>query len=266
MKTAFAMELRRMRSLVAWTAVVSIAYGGIVAGFYPTFRDNAKLIKQYMDVFSKELLAIFGMQGGLADPGVFFNVYIGGMLWPIVAAMVAIVLATRPVAADLERGFLELPLSTRLSRVRYLGMAILGQVIAMAITAVATIGGILVVGRLVDAPFDTGRFVLAGVHAVAFGLSIAGITTLLSVVTLDRGRASGIAVGLVIGMYLLDAAAKVWTGIGAWANLSLFHHFQTLDIIDNGSFPTADFALLLAVAVISWIAALALFRGRDLAA
>lgn len=266
MTTALGLELRRMRSIVLWSAIVAIAYGGVVAGFYPTFRDNAKLMEQYMAVFSKDLLAIFGMRGSLADPGVFFNVYIGGMLWPIVAGMVAIVLATRPVGADLERGFLELAIATRLSRVRYLGMAILAQVAAMALVAAATIAGILVVGWLVGAPFDTARFALAGLHAFAFGLAIAAVTTLLSVLTLDRGRAAGIAVGLLIGMYLLDAAAKVWKSVGAWADLSAFHHFQTLDIIDHGTFPTGDFILFLAVAAIGWSAALVLFRDRDLVA
>jgi hypothetical protein len=266
MTAALRLELRRMRSLVGWTALVAIAYGGIVSGFYPTFRDNEKLIQQYMSLFSKELLSMFGMAGSLADPGTFFNVYIGGMLWPVVAAIVAIALATRPVAADLEHGFLELVLATRLSRVRYLGMAIVGQVVGMAVLALATVGGILVVGRLVDAPFDTGRFLLAGAHAFAFGISIAAVTTLLAVLTLDRGRAGGIAVGLLLGMYLLDAASKVWKDLGAWADLSAFHHFQTVEIIDGGTFPAGEFALFLAVSAVAWAAALIVFRRRDLAA
>ncbi len=265
MNAALGLELRRMRSLVFWTALTAIAYGGIVSGFYPTFRDNQKLIEQYMSLFSKELLAIFGMQGSLADPGIFVNMYITGMLWPVIAAIAAIALATRPVAADLERGFLELALSTRLSRVSYLGTAIVGQMLALAVLAAATIGGILVVGWLVGAPFDLGRFVLAGVHAFAFGITIAAGTTLLSVATLDRGRSAGIAVGLVLGMYLLDAASKVWD-VGAFADLSIFHHFQTIDIIDKGTFPIADFVLFLVVAALAWGLSLLAFRRRDLAA
>jgi ABC-2 type transport system permease protein len=263
---AFGMELRRLRALVGWLALVSIAYGGIVAGFYPTFRDNQAMIEQYMGLFPKELMSVFGMEGSLADPGMFFNMYIGGMLWPIVAAVAAIALATRPVAADLDRGFLELALSTRLSRVRYLGAAIAGQLVAMAVLACATVGGILVVGWLVGAPFELGRFALAAVLAFGFGITIAAVTTLLSVVTLDRGRAAGIATGLLLGMYLLDAASKVWTGIGGVAALSPFAHFQTRAIIDEGTFPTGDLLLFAVVAAVAWGVAVALFRRRDLAA
>jgi hypothetical protein len=265
MRAAIRLELRRMRGLVGWTALAAVAYGGIVSGFYPTFRDNQKLVEQYMRLFSKELLAIFGMQGSLADPGNFFNMYIGGMLWPIVAAIVAIALATRP-AADLEHGFLELPLATRLSRVRYLGATILGQAVGLAILAVATISGILAIGWVVGAPFDTWRFVLAGIHAFGFGIVLAAGATLLTTLTLDRGRAAGIAVGLILGMYLLDAASKVWTNLGAFAELSAFHHFRTTEIIDTGAFPAGDFVLFLAVAAVAWLVALFVFRRRDLAA
>lgn len=266
MNVAFRLELRRMRGVVVWTALAAVGYGAVVAGFYPTFRDNQKQIDQYMALFPPEMRAIFGMTGSMADPGIFFNTYVGGMLWPIVASIVAIVLATRPVAGDLDRGFLELPLSTHLSRERYLASAIGGQVVAMALLAVATIGGILVVGRIVDAPFDTSAFALAAIHAFVFGAAIAGVTTLLSVATLDRGRASGIAVGLILAMYLLDAASKVWKEVGGWAELSAFHHFQTVEIVDKGRFPVEDFVLFVAVAVLAWAGSIVLFRRRDLAA
>jgi ABC-2 type transport system permease protein len=224
------------------------------------------MIDQYMGLFPKNLLSIFGMQGSLADPGVMFSSYIGGMLWPVVAAVAAIALATRPVAGDLDRGFLEIALSTPFSRARYLATAIAGQAVAIAVLALATVGGMLLGGTVVGAPFDAGRFLLAAVHAFAFGIVIAAVTTLLAVAVLDRGRAAGIATALVLGTYLLDAAAKVWTGLGTVAEISPFHHFVTRPIIDDGTFPTADFVLLVVVAVVAWAAAIALFRRRDLAA
>jgi hypothetical protein len=119
MNPALRLELRRSRQLLLWLAVVALAYGAFLSVFYPVFRDNSKLLDQYLSLFPKEFLTAFGMEGSLADPGVFFSTYIGGMLWPIVAAIAGISMATRPTASDLERGFLELPLSTPLSRVRY---------------------------------------------------------------------------------------------------------------------------------------------------
>jgi len=263
---AFRLELLRSRAMTVWTALVTVAYSGIVAGFYPTFRDNQEQIDEYMALFPKELLAAFGMTGSLADPGTIYSTYIASMLWPIVAALVAIALATRPVAGDLERGFLELPLSTRLSRTRLLSVAIAVQAIALGVVAAAMIAAVVGVGRALGAPFDPGRFALAGLHAWAFGAAFAGPATLLGVVLLDRGRAAGIAAGVILGMYLLQVAASVWDGLTGLAAVSLFHHFDSIALIDDGVFPTADFALLVAVAAAGWILALFAFRRRDLAA
>jgi ABC-2 type transport system permease protein len=266
MIATFRLELRRNRALVLWGAVVALAYGGVIAGFYPTIRDNSALIEQYMAVFPKGFMAAFGMEGSLADPGVFFNAYVGSMIWPILATVAGIVLATRPVAADLDRGFLEVPISTRLSRVRYLACAIGGQLVAMAVLAAATVAGVFLVGRLFDAPFDGGRFALAGLLAFGFGCPIAAVTTLLSVATLSRGTAGGITGGAMIAMYLLEVVSKMRTELGGLARLSIFDHFQLRPLIDDGTFPVADLALFLAVAAVAWGIALLAFRRRDLVA
>ena len=46
-------------------------------------------------IYPKELMAAFGISGDLSDPGTFINSYIFQFLWPLVAAIVAIFLATR---------------------------------------------------------------------------------------------------------------------------------------------------------------------------
>ena len=123
--TAFRLELRRSRGLVLWLGITMLVYGGIMGLMHPVLKQNDDLMRQYMEVFPKEFLAMFGMSGTLSDPGVFFTTYIASWLWPIIAAVAALLLGTRAVAADLDRGFLDLPLSTRMSRARYLGASIL---------------------------------------------------------------------------------------------------------------------------------------------
>jgi len=266
MSAAFRLEMRRSRSLVLWLAVIALAYGGMLSVFYPVFRDNSKLVDQYLSLFPKEFLAAFGMEGSLSDPGVFFSTYIGGMLWPIVAAVAGIGMATRPTASDLERGFLELPLATPLSRVRYLASAVAGQVAGMAILAAATVAGVVFAGRLVGAPFDVGGFALAGIVAWAFGCAVAAVTTLVAVVTLSRGLAAGVATGTLLAMYLMNALARIQPDLAWLGDLSAFRYFQATPTIDEGRFPWGDFSIFGLVAVTAWALSLWAFRRRDLAA
>jgi ABC-2 type transport system permease protein len=263
--TAFRLELRRDRMLALWSLVVVALYGVSMGLVYPTMRDNMSLIDDYLKTFPKGFLAAFGMSGTLSDPGVFFTTYIASWLWPIVAAIVALLIGTR-VPADLERGFLDLPLATPISRIRYLAASIAGQAIVLAILAVGTVWGLWIAVRLVGSEFDAAGFALATVVVFLFGCAIAGPATLLAVVTLSRARAAGIVAGVLIAMYLVFVVAQIATDVSWLSPISLWDHFRTTEVIDSAAFPFGDALLFVAMATIGWAGALIVFRRRDLAA
>lgn len=260
------LEIRRIRSLVIGVAAIIVVYAGAIAAFYPTIKSNTAAVDAYLQAFPKGFLAAFGMSGSLSDPGVFYGTYIASFLWPVAAAMVGIVLATRPVAADLDRGYLELTLATPVSRTRLLGVAIAGQVAAIVVLASLMIGSVLVGGALVGAGFDAGRFLLTIPVAVAFAAAIAGPATLLSVVTLSRGRSAGIAAGVLIVMYLIRILVGIQPDLGWLGGLSIFQYGDPGRIVASGTFPFGDALVLAGVGVVAWVAAVILFRRRDLAA
>jgi ABC-2 type transport system permease protein len=240
-------------------------YAAVMAAMYPIMIENDELFSAYMQTFPQEFLAAFGMTGSLGDPGVFFTTYIGSWLWPIMAAVVALLLGTR-VAVDLDRGFLDLPLATPVSRIRYLTGSIIGQALAMALVAAATVGVLWVVGVMVGGDFDPGRFAVAAVLCWLFGCAIAGVTTLLTVVSLSRGRAAGIVSAILIAMYLVYVVVQISVDWAWLAPVSAWDHFRTTELIDKGVVSVADLALFAGVALGGWGAALAIFRRRDLAA
>jgi ABC-2 type transport system permease protein len=260
------LELRRSRSLLVWLTVVLVGYGAFLAALYPTLRANAAAIEEYIRIYPKEFMEAFGMTGSLADPGVFFTSYIASWIWPIVVAIACVLLGTRAVAADLDRGFLELPLSTSMSRTRYLALTIAHQVIVLAVLSVACVIGVLVVGGLVGAGFDVGRFLLVTPAAFAFGAAVMGASTLLAVITLSRGRAGGIAVGGLILMYLLEVAGRIEPGLDDLRTISLFRYFNTMPVISQGVVDLVALAVLGLVAASCWVLALVLFTRRDLVA
>lgn len=263
--TALRLELRRSRSLAIWLGVSLGGYGVIMGLMYPILKANDALMSQYMNTFPKEFLAAFGMTGVLSDPGVFYTTYISSWLWPIIAAAAALLIGTR-AAADLDRGFLDLPLSTRITRVRYLSVSIVGQAIVMVLLAACAVLGLWGAGRLVGAEFDLGRFATAGVLSLAFGCAILGATTLTAVLTLNRGMASGIVGGALIVMYVIFVVAQVspdWAWLGP---VSAWNHFPTTAVIDDGMIPIGDLALFAGIALGGWLGGIWVFQGRDLAA
>ncbi len=264
--TAFRLELRRCRSLALWLAVSLAVYGAIMGVMYPFLKSNDELMRQYMATFPKEFLAAFGMTGVLSDPGVFFTTYMSSWLWPIIATAAALLLGTRAVAADLDRGFLDLPLATPLSRASYLATNITAQAIVLAALAATAVLSIWLAAAATGNVFDVGGYALAGVMSFAFACALAGAATLLSVVTLSRGQGSGIVGGAVFAMYAVFVVTQVSKDWAWLAPLSAWGHFRTTELIDNGVVPIGDLALFAAVAIGGWLAAIWAFRRRDLAA
>jgi len=264
--TAFRLELRRTRGLLVWLAAALAGYGAVMGLLYPFMLENSKLIEDYINAFPAEFLAAFGMTGALSDPGVFFTTYVASWLWPIVAAVAALLAGTR-VPVDLDRGFLDLPLATPLSRTRLLLASIAVQVLLMAVLALAAVGSIWAVATLVGADFDPVGYALAGVLSFAFGCAIAGPATLLSVVTLSRGTTSAIVGGILAAMYAIFVVTQIAADDWGWlAPLSFWDHYRTTEVIDDLVVPAFDLALFALIAVGAWAAALWVFRRRDLAA
>jgi ABC-2 type transport system permease protein len=261
------LEARRSRTLTLWIVVVALVYGGFMAALYPTLKANSQLLEDYLNILPKEFLAAFGIEGGgLADPGVFFSTYIGAWLWPVLAALAAILLATRPVAADLDRGFIELPLSTPTPRARYLGITIAVHAVALVAMAIATVAGFIVVGLVVGAGFDSGRLLLVALPAAALAFAIHGVATALSVETLSRGTAGGITAGVLLAMYLLNSVARLQPDLEWLGAFSAFRYFDVRALIDAGTLDLSGIALFLAVALGGWALATWRFRTRDLVA
>jgi ABC-2 type transport system permease protein len=262
----FRLELRRSRMIAIWLSVIVLAYGGIVAAMYPILLDNAKAFEDYMKIFPPELMAAFGMTGSLADPGVFFTTYIGSMLWPVIAAIAGIILATRPVAADVERGWADVVLCTPLTRGRSLAAAIASQALVLAMLAAATVGGLLVAGGLVGADFDAGRFAAAAAVLWLFGCAIAGVTSLLGALTLSRSIAGGAVGGILILMYLVNIVAQVQVDLAWLASFSAFKYLLVTELVDAGVVPWTSVAVFGVTALIGWAGALVVFARRDLLA
>ncbi len=267
-RTLVRLELRRSRTLIGWLAITLALYDGTMALFYPSMTENQAAYEEILKIWPKELLAAFGMEAGLglADPGVFFNTYIASMVWPIVAAIAGILLATRPTAADVDRGWAEVTLAAPVSRIRYGAVAIVTQAVGMAVLAFVSVAAMLVAGAFVRAPFDAGAFMLTVPVAFVYGCAIAAATTLLSVVTLSRGVAGGITAAILLGMYLVQVVSKLDADLDALKYLSAFHYFDATRIIDGRALGLEDLAVFAAVAVGCWLLALWLFRRRDLVA
>ena len=85
---AFALDLRRSRTLIIGLVAVTALYAGFISVFYTNVVENAEQFESLLDAYPKELLVAFGLgEGSFADPGIFLSGYVFNFLWPLVAAI-----------------------------------------------------------------------------------------------------------------------------------------------------------------------------------
>jgi ABC-2 type transport system permease protein len=262
---AFVLELRRSRALLFWLAIITAAYAGFITYFYSNVAENAEQWEKLLAIYPKEILVAFGFEGNFADPGIFLGGYLFSLLWPLIAAIAAIALASR-IAADADRGFLDTALATPITRTRYLLSSIGVQLLGLATLAIVMIGAILGADLLIKPDFQAANVALASLHSIAFGIAVAGPATLLAVVLLDRGRAAGLVAGALIVMYLLNVIAALAPDYKALADVSYFHYFDLKALVSKGTYPLTDSLLFLVIGLAGWSLAIVTFRRRDLAA
>lgn len=260
------LELRRSRGLLFWLALATVLYGGLMAVYYPQLSSDAAMIDEIVQRWPKEMLTAFGITSDLGLQGTYFNVYVLSMIWPIIAAIAAILVGTRAVAADQDRGFLELSLAAPVSRTKYLLSSIAGQVVVLAALAIATVGSILIALPLVGVSVEPVRYLLVTGLAFAFACAIASAATLLAALTLSRARAGGAVAGILLLMYLLQTAVKVVDDGSMLSRLSLFAYLSPAAVIDRGLVPVGDVAVLAAISIACWTGAVLAFKRRDLIA
>lgn len=265
--TVMRFDLRRSRTLILVFSLGIAIYGLIMAAFVPTIKENAEALDQYIEVFPQAFRDAFGIESGTswATIGGFLGIEYFDLVWVFVAAILAIIIGSRGVAAEFGRGTIETPLATRISRLGYLVGTIGSQLTVLAVFTVFSIAGVLVAAPVVGFELDPTGFVYVGLLCFAFAAAVAGATTLLSVLLLDRGRVAAVAAVVLVGMYLLNVIARIDDRVEWLSNLSAFNYFSTGAIIDNPALPATEIVLFAAIAVIGWVLALILFRRRDLA-
>jgi ABC-type transport system involved in multi-copper enzyme maturation permease subunit len=208
-----------------------------------------------------EFLALSGLAGYLSL-GFTHPLYI------VLAGAAVVGFAARPLAGEMDRGIIQIPLARPVSRQavylsRVVGIAIICALLAL----VGPIG--MVAGLLYSRP--EGEFVYAHLGAMALnGLAlfwaVGGLTLWGSAAANTAGRVVGWAISLLVLSYFVDYFAGVWAPLRTIAFLSLFDYYEPTEALASGTVSTVNLGILAGVGIIAAITGLAVFTRRDLPA
>jgi ABC-2 type transport system permease protein len=191
----------------------------------------------------------------------------------ILIAIWGIVRGSAAVAAEVERGTMDMLLSRPVSRTSYLasqvGVAIAGfAVLALALAAGSSLAVRYNVLRVSPGPW---LLIQPAVNLAALGLPIYGYTMLASSIDHVRWRPSWIGSSLTLGGFIAHVIAMLPVFGEMWwkpwlERVSIFTAYDPIEVVTKGETLGADLAILAGVGAPCIVLAFVFFAVRDLPA
>ncbi len=265
----FISNLRMGRGgLIAWSLLILI-YGLFAVYMYPTVARSTLDYVGYVASMPESMRLAMGL--GDMDLSVLkFNLdtFVAVeflMFWPIIVLFYAIFAGVN-LSREAERGTLDLLLAQPVSRTKVLLArygAMTGGVIAIAL---ASLLGITLGKPLIEnASLDFTHQSLALLSGTLLVLAVGSYTTLFSVIFLSPRKALLVSGGLTAGMYIINFIVPVLSpGLNWLRYLSFFYHYNAVEVARTGELNAAAVAIYTGIFAAAMLAALIIFRRRNI--
>ena len=187
---------------------------------------------------------------------------------PVVHALlsaVAIALAARAIAGEVESGVIELVMAQPLSRAEYFAAHALFGVAALAAVLVAGLAATAIGQRVFGLePFGVQRLALLFANAMLLQAAIFAVTLLASSAGREAGRAAIVGVLVAVVSFLVNAVATLWSRAAFAKPFSLHGYFDPREVLVNGELGAGAVIVLSSVTAIAVAVAFGIFSRRDL--
>jgi ABC-2 type transport system permease protein len=241
------LQLRRVS--LAWYSLGLATYGWMMVAFFTMIGKN-EAYQKMVDEFPKELLAAFGATDlQFSTIGGYLGIEYLSLIWVFIVAAAVIAFAAGVLGGAVEDGTMEVTLSQPVSRMSvavtaYAAMAVYAVVLNLVTVATLYLPGLV---HNVDVRLDA--MALLFVAGLFLTMAVGSLAFMVSAMTTGRGRTTGIALGVMVAMYLANVLGTL-TDKAAWLkDFSLFHYWLPNEIFDKLVLP-ADTLIVFGVATV----------------
>jgi ABC-2 type transport system permease protein len=176
---------------------------------------------------------------------------------PVVLALIwglEIALCTRVPAGEIDRGTIDLLLGLPVSRrAVYACESFVWLVSGLFVLSLGLIGHRLAAPVMADEMrprLSESLLIMGNLYCVY--IAVGGIAFFVSALSDRRNRAMLIVFGIVLASFFLNFVAQFWDPAKQVAWLSVMQYYRPAEILQSGTFPLRDVAILLSVGAIGW--------------
>lgn len=248
--------------IIGWTVAIGLLAVMDLAVF-PTVQRMSGQMQEFLKNYPQALRAMFGLGSDFGTGPGYLDSEFFSFLGPLVVLAVGIGFGAGATASEEERGTIDWLLSAPVGRVRVIVEKAFGVLLAvLAASAVLTV--VLLIGSPV-AGLDLGiaSILAAAATLTLLGWAFASVSLMVGAATGRRWAATGAAVALGLGGFLLTSLARIVSGLESWRWLSPFTWYASGDAL-TGRLHAGYLAALAVTTVVALAVAALAFRRRDL--
>ncbi len=261
--------LKSARELWATTLLFGLAVAGfemLLTYVVPTFFTDIEFVMQ-MRFVRMIFRGLLGTEiGDVVGPTLMTSI---AWVHPIVLALIwahEITICTRLPADEIDRGTIDVLLSLPVSRTRIYVCATLVWLASGLFVLGMGMAGNLIGSRFAGSEQLTSmrQLVIIVANLFCLYLAVGGIAWLVSTLSDRRGKALGVAFGIVVASFLLNFLAQFWEPAQAVSFLSVLSYYRPLSVVQGGAWPMGDMLALAGTGVVLWLVGACVFARRDI--
>lgn len=257
---------RNLKSLILWTSIVS-GMAALMLLLYPAFKDAFAQLEELLSIYPEEFLEAFGMGEGGLDMSDFYGWFgVEGYLFVnLIGGSYAAILGGSILSKEEDDKTIEFLLSKPISRdhilfgkaiVVALNLLLLNTIVAMVLLIAFTIYGDLNV--IVWLLFSYAPFILQMIFA--------SLSFLISVFITKSRKVLSIALGIVIGMYVIDLISKLTEEFEYLKYVTPYEYINAVTIVNDEMIKPLYLFISACIIGISFAAAWFFYRRKDITA
>ena len=210
MITVFKHTFSRSRGAILGWGLTLALLAMLFLPFYDTIAENAEQFEQLISIYPEELMAFFSESGTMnfTTPEGFLSVEYFSFM-PLVVGVFAILAGSAMLAADEERGVLDLVAAQPVSRTALFWGRLLALLVSLLLMMSLGYAGVMLGTTYSAMELDALQTVSPFASLFAFLVFFAGLSLFLSMLLPSRSTAAMLAGVVLVASFFLDGLSNI---------------------------------------------------------
>ena len=256
----------RWKSLVIYS-ITALGFLEMYIALFPVVHQRANQFDLVIKTFPPEIFKAMNIDPNslsFASIESYLSTEYMSFLWPILAIIFAISLASYISINEIDRGTIETLASLPARRSKIFLQRYFTGLILLAGFCIISLFGAIPLAILHNTEFIFNNFLTAVIGSFLFIWAVYSLTTLFSVVFSEKGKSTMATGGVLILMYVINIISALQKDFMDLKYFSFFHYYKGSDLLAMNIYTEYAVLALGGFAVVTTIGALIWFNRRDL--